>query len=196
MEKFTEDISSTLPTVDEAKESHHSHKQRPSHRSLPKLIIYPHQGPVPEEIPPHAVEYFLQFTTTYRRAPPLYLMPLPVHPTSPTWKTKANSSKAQWPHAHPDPYLEDPPTPAEMQFTEIEAEVIQEWKEIKEVMTKEANEAMDKYQADPRDTQAKEEVRRLRKVREENADAIAQIHERRRIRRNFRKDFNHLAVGW
>jgi hypothetical protein len=83
-----------------------------------------------------------------------------------------------------------------IQFTEIEATELEQWKAIKGSMSEAHFEALHKLLEDPYDTKAKEEVRKLRSAREENARAIAQIHERRQIRRNFRKDFNRLFPGW
>ncbi|KAI3325433.1 hypothetical protein HD806DRAFT_533103 [Xylariaceae sp. AK1471] len=200
MENITSDFGRALPTEDQAKRFLDSNPQRPTHLSLPRLIINPHRGPAPEEIPANKINWFMEFIVSHQQAPPITLLPLPILPASPTHNFNSLSPVSlgsyQAHQTHLDPYLVDLPTPTTIQFTEIEAIELEQWIEIKGSMSKAHFEALNQLLEDPSDTKAKEEVRKLRCAREENASAIAQIHDRRQIRRNFRKDFNRLFPGW
>ncbi|RWA11523.1 hypothetical protein EKO27_g3592 [Xylaria grammica] len=191
MENFARDISETLPTVEGAKRSPRGTPKRLTHVSLPKLIIKPYKGREPIQIPTGQAELFIQVIAAEQHTPVHMLLPLPVFPESPT-RSSYRRSKGE----HPDPYLVDPPTPATIQFTKIEEAELMQWQETVGGMREAHAKALDQLEDNPRDTQLRQEVRRLRLEREKQATAIAQIHDHRRIRKAFRKDFNGVLLGW
>ncbi|KAJ2994619.1 hypothetical protein NUW58_g1509 [Xylaria curta] len=163
---------------------------------LPKLAIQPYRGPMPLEIPPEQVRVFIDRIAT-RRHLPISLLPLPVYSPSPTDNPKQPLAQPSLSNErHPDPYLVDLPTPNTIQFTQNEAVELAQWQEIVGTLREAHSKALNKLMDDPRDIKAREEVRRLRAEREKNVSAIAQVNERRQIRRNLRKDFNHILPGW
>ncbi|KAF2966242.1 hypothetical protein GQX73_g7351 [Xylaria multiplex] len=191
MENFAQDISKTLPTVgEERKTPLASIPERLTHISLPKLIIKPYTGRVPRHIPKNDVEFFLNIMAA-NKPRPITLLPLPVYPASPTrGPCSPSDGESQ------DPYLVDLPTPVTIQFTRNEATELKQWRETVGGMREAHGKALDKLGENLRDTKLRAEVRKLRLERERQADAIAQMHDRRKIRKAFRKDFNNLLPGW
>ncbi|KAI1421215.1 hypothetical protein F5Y12DRAFT_718691 [Xylaria sp. FL1777] len=191
MENFTPRINEALLTVDNgAKRPLRRNPQRPTHLSLPKLIIKPHGGPAPTQIPTAQIDYFINIIAAQPRKP-ITLLPLPVFPGSPNHNFRLQSNGE-----HPDPYLTDLLTPVTIQFTNNEALELEQWQQIVGGMRNAHAETLEQLMHNPKDTLLRKEVRRLRSEREKHATAIAQIHERRRIRKAFRRDFNHALVGW
>ncbi|KAI8626234.1 hypothetical protein F5Y19DRAFT_478842 [Xylariaceae sp. FL1651] len=202
MENFSRDISETLPIVFDTENSTTKAHVRRTHVSLPRLIIKPYRGRTPEEIPADLVNWFIRYIETHHRAP-ITLLPLPVLPSSPNHDLDFPSSVSRCADPpfdtrqyQPDPYVVNLPTPATLLFTENEAEELQQWRATVGSIREAHSVALDQLIDDPSDVNAKEEVRRLRRLREDHASSIARIHENRGIRRNFRKDFNHLMPGW
>ncbi|KAI1359659.1 hypothetical protein F5Y08DRAFT_319018 [Xylaria arbuscula] len=73
---------------------------------------------------------------------------------------------------------------------------LQQWQEVVGGMRQTHAEALGQLWNNPKDTELRAKVRQLRTVRQEQADAIAQIHKRREIRKAFRDDFNDIVKGW
>ncbi|KAI0906281.1 hypothetical protein F4823DRAFT_89915 [Ustulina deusta] len=190
MENFTQHINDALLTVEKEAKGPERNRERPTHLSLPKLIIKTHKGPKPMQIPAAQVDNFINIVAAHAREP-VTLLPLPVSPASLT-----RASHPQPNGKHPDPYLVDLPTPVTIQFTENEVVELMQWKQIVGGMRDAHAEALDQLMDNPRDTKLREEVRKLRSEREKNAAAIAQIHEHRQIRKAFRRDFNEILLGW
>ncbi|KAI0537472.1 hypothetical protein GGR58DRAFT_502177 [Xylaria digitata] len=192
MENFTGDISKTLPIVEEGgKRPLESIPERLTHISLPKLIIKPYSGPVPRRIPTSQVDFFLNIIVANNKPRPITPLPLPVYPASPS-RGSCSPSDGE----HPDPYLVDLPTPVTIQFTRHEEIELKQWRETVGSMREAHGKALDQLADNLRDTKLRAEVRRLRLEREKQADAIAQMHDRRKIRKAFRKDFNDALPGW
>ncbi|KAI1198962.1 hypothetical protein F5X97DRAFT_323020 [Nemania serpens] len=185
MENFTQDIRRVLPTADKGKRVPNHCPKRPTHCSLPKLTIPSYRGPAPKEIQPSQAEFFLKNMAAISRAPGS-LLPLPVPPAS-------SALPSDLEH---DPYLEDLPMPPTLQFTKNDAIEIAQWREIVGTLRETHADALEQLMDNPRDSKLREKVQALRVEREKNVNAIALAHERRHIRKNFRKDFNNVLPGW
>ncbi|KAK5625175.1 hypothetical protein RRF57_000891 [Xylaria bambusicola] len=192
MENFPKHIDQALPVLDTASTQPRvrGNVKRATRPSLPRLITETRKGPQPVRIPTPQVSHFMNVMALYPPEP-IALLPPPISPTSPTYKSciKLHGKDA-------DPYLTDLPTPVTIQFTEAERKELEQWREIVGVMRDAHSDALDKFMDNPHDIELRKKVKRLRTEREHRAAAIAEIHKRRQIRKAFRKDFNDLLPGW
>ena len=164
--------------------------KRQTRPSLSKLIINPPKGPAPIRIPTPKVARFIQDMAD--NAPDsIAFLPLPISLGSPSCGIHTNAHRE-----HVDPYLASLPTPITIQFTMAESIELQQWQEIVGGMRAAHAEALDQLWDNPKDTELRAKVRQLRTARQEHADSIARIHERRGIRKAFRQDFNDMVPGW
>ncbi|KAI0516981.1 hypothetical protein F5B22DRAFT_655255 [Xylaria bambusicola] len=193
MENFPKHIDQALPVLGKVSTQPRARDnvKRATHLSLPKLITQTRKGTEPVRIPTPQVSHFMNVMALYPPEPAASL-PLIISPTSPTSKSFIKACG----EVVPDPYLTDIPTPITIQFTEAEAEELEQWREIVGGMRDAHSEALDQFMDNPYDTEIRKRVRKLRTEREQKAVAMAQIHERRQIRKAFRKDFNDFLPGW
>jgi len=208
MERIENDMQKVSLRADKITKSpagHESSSERLTHKSLPKLVIDPYYGPLPEEVPADKVQWFMDYMSTYYRPPPSSaFLPFPVLPAGRKSNNGIASTYRPIPPNYPkysrwnavDPYDVDLPTPLTLQFTENEAFELQQWREVVGELRESHSEALERLLSDPKDANAKGEVRKLARARAEMVENIASIHDRRQIRRNFRKDFNHIIPGW
>ncbi|KAI0404765.1 hypothetical protein F4802DRAFT_566260 [Xylaria palmicola] len=204
MENFIQDISDVLPIVSEAKTSPASKLERQTHHSLPKLIIQPYQGRAPRELPTHEAKAMVRYMAAVSNDIFTFLpLPLPVFPPPPERNvgSRYEASRLASPglddeQEETDPYLVDPPTPATLQFTEIEAREMAQWQEVVVGLREAHSKAVEKMWEDPRDRETRAAVRSLRAEREKMVKDIEQSSNCRQIRKQFRKDFNDLLPGW
>ncbi|KAI1258698.1 hypothetical protein F5Y18DRAFT_444339 [Xylariaceae sp. FL1019] len=202
MKNFCQDMRSALPTISEDLVFRGA-GARPSHTSLPKLKIHPHRGPTPEEVPENMIEYFLEFVAVHRRPP--VLIPLPVVPTTPSRDFNSPSPEVISPSGHthihprhhPDPYVTDLPTPCSLLFTACESEELAQRQSIVGTLQQEHFRCIQRFEDNLGDPEVRKELQAHKRKRQENIDGIAKILERRKIRRQFRVDFNHgIYPGW
>ncbi|KAI1181487.1 hypothetical protein F5B17DRAFT_436737 [Nemania serpens] len=191
MENFTQGISRVLPTAGHDKRLQDGHHERPTHRSLPKLLIPVYRGPAPKEIPPSQVKFFTNIMAARSPQAPGSLLPLPVLLPSSAGKSCPLTTDVEH-----DPYLEDVETPLTLQFNRIDALELSQWKELTRSLRESHADALDQLHDNPRDSKLREKVRAFRAERENNLNAISQAYDRRHIRKNFRKDFNNIVPGW
>ncbi|KAI0160191.1 hypothetical protein GGR57DRAFT_520384 [Xylariaceae sp. FL1272] len=202
MNNFSQDIRNALPTIREDLEFQGA-GARPSHTSLPKLKIRPPRGPKPEQIPANMIEYFLEFVAAHRRTP--VLIPLPVVPTTPSRDFNSPSPETVSPSGHthlhprhhPDPYATDLPTPLTLLFTANESEELAQRQAIVGTLQQEHFRCIQRFEDNLGDPEVRKELHDHKRKRQANIDGIAKILERRKIRRQFRVDFNHsIYPGW
>ncbi|KAI1111167.1 hypothetical protein F5Y14DRAFT_454322 [Nemania sp. NC0429] len=179
MENLARDIHRVLPTTDEEKRTQNG---RPTPRSLPKLIIPPYRGAEPRKIPASQAILFLNAIAA--RSEMLGNRP------------PANDFKSPAFDGEHDPYLEDLPTPADIQFTKNEEKEIAEWERLAGAYREAHTIAFEKLKKHPKDRELMGKVRALSIERKRNLEAITQARDRRKIRKNFRRDFNNLLTGW
>jgi hypothetical protein len=177
------------------KASENTKAMRPSHLSLPRLKIPRNQGPKPIEIPQDMAESFLTMVMAYQKAWGV-ILPLPVVRAESYSDCDEDDNSSPSEEEHIDPYYEEIPTPPTLQFTANEARELEQWKETVGELRTAHCEAFEELARHPRDRELRNKVQELRKERQMKVAKISQIHERRRIRRDFRKDFNNHALGW
>ncbi|KAI2616827.1 hypothetical protein GGR54DRAFT_641419 [Hypoxylon sp. NC1633] len=169
---------------------------RPTPQQLPRLQIPVRRcKTVPEEISTSCVDEFLQFCQVHNRAPMTWLGDLPVLP--PSFK------------ADPDPDLEmkkarreklkkrvekrdDDSPPGTLDFTDHENEEMADvWARLADVKAQHTDWGIE-LEIEPKNRKALEQCRYWRKIREGLNLELQAILKRKEIRREFRKDFNHV----
>ncbi|KAI0398019.1 hypothetical protein F5Y17DRAFT_413186 [Xylariaceae sp. FL0594] len=214
MESIETGMHTVSLAADKARKSPETRK-RPTPQSLPKLEIEEYYGPLPEEVPASRVEGFMKYVAIFHRAPPSNYdvrglgsrasrKERNISQNIDDDDEKKTSPDRPKPPYHPnfskwnavDPYDVNPPTPPTLQFTEHDAVELRQWREAVGELRDAHDEAFERLRENPKDLAVKAELRAISRARAKKIERIAEIHDRRRIRRDFRKDFNHIVSGW
>ncbi|KAI1385423.1 uncharacterized protein F4822DRAFT_432274 [Hypoxylon trugodes] len=167
---------------------------RPTPQSLPKLTIptEPRRSD-PEEITISRVDDFLGYCQKYKRAPITHLPLIPPPPAthSGSEPESAEGSKKKDGETKEDNHA-DPDVLDTLAFTEHESDEL----EIKQALLEEAKKQHEKWYAefnvDKKSRETLQKCKHWRQIREQLTLEISMIWGRREIRRNFRRDANHI----
>ncbi|OTB02032.1 hypothetical protein M426DRAFT_25046 [Hypoxylon sp. CI-4A] len=173
----------------------HGEHMRPTPQSLPRLVIPTYSyKPEPEEITASRVESFLEYCKQHKRAPLTRLptAPLILPPPEPEFeedpeKIDSEARKERKP-SYPIPDL----PPDTLAFTENEGDVLEDLvARCAEAETNHTDWILE-LRFNPKDREVLDKCRHWRQVRERLNLEKELVWKKREIRRNFRKDSNHI----
>ncbi|KAH9904357.1 hypothetical protein F4778DRAFT_732202 [Xylariomycetidae sp. FL2044] len=186
MENISSERNPCFPAMLTIAEDTPSKSSRLTPDRLSKLHIPTYTGSSPEEITTSRAVEFLKHCQEFNKAPLTFLPHLPV-----------DLNEAKHPQRNPkDPYLQHVNTPATLLFTEADQIELAQREAIIRDSREQHTFWMNTLKEDQNNAEALATCRQLTEKRAKLAEEVGTILEKRRIRRNFRRDFNHVLDGW
>ncbi|KAI0005750.1 hypothetical protein F4779DRAFT_620892 [Xylariaceae sp. FL0662B] len=169
-----------------------SRPSRPTPHTLPKLRIPQRCSPTPEEITISRADDFLRFCAKHKRAP-VTILPLPIPKEEEEEEKERKKKKAE--EGAADSGIRDRnhvTTPATLQFTTREWEELDAKKAAYEEVKASHTHWLNEMKRNSTDREAVRQCRHFRELRQSLDMEISALQDRRRIRREFRRDFNKI----